>query len=66
MIIDIRQEAQEEITGIKFDDSPDYITCNGIAGSVRLKQKGRNIILCNTVDIDNLIKALQKAKELWG
>ena len=65
--IDIRENV-EEITAVRFAD-----TCRACA--VR-NDSGKGLVLIDTDskgdacfyynDIDNLIKALQKAKELWG
>jgi hypothetical protein len=65
MIIDIREGSKDEIEGIKFDSSSDYIF--GSLGSIMLHSvDGGQITLCETNEIDSLIKALQKAKEIWG
>ena len=63
-ILDIRKEQEEEITGIKFDDSPDLISFN--EGSIHFITDDEEILLCNIEDFDNFIAALHKAKELAG
>lgn len=67
-ILDIRKEQEEEITGIKFDDSCDYLTWSA-GGFVAMRSKifsSEVKTLCKVCDIDNLIAALHKAKELAG
>jgi len=66
MIIDIRKEQKEEITGIKFDDSEDYITF--AKDGVNLKSEANNSCryLTSYEDFDNFIAAIHKAKELAG
>lgn len=68
MILDIRNEQKEEITGIKFDDSNDYISWHpGYSGGGISFHYGRGKAdLCAFTDLDNFVKALYKAKELAG
>ena len=63
-ILDIRKEQEEEITGIKFDDSPDLISFN--EQSIHFITDDEEILLCNIEDFDNFIAACHKAKELAG
>lgn len=68
--LDIRSIG-EEITHIQFGDYE-----NGTAGVIRQSTNEKEIFLQNDCehvrgyvrlsDIDNLILALQKAKEMWG
>ena len=64
MILDIRKEQKEEITGIKFDDSPDIVHWD--QDGFYLKGGGEKDVrfLCFYRDFDNFIAALHKAKEL--
>lgn len=65
MYIDIR-EPQAGIDGIKFDSSKDYIY--ELDGAIRIfsNHMNQSTELVNVKDIDNLIEALKKAKEIWG
>lgn len=63
-ILDIRKEQEEEITGIKFDDSDDVIGWE--KDGIIFIQDGVTWILCLHKDVDNFITALHKAKELAG
>lgn len=65
MIIDIREEVNEEVEGIRFDDSGDLIVRRGKAVGI-VGVEGEDCPICTIEDIDNFIKALKKAKELWG
>jgi hypothetical protein len=68
---DVRKQQQEEITEIQFNDS-----FNRIVGSSGDSLNGLTLIdsngamadkyLADFDEIDNLIAALKKAKELWG
>jgi hypothetical protein len=64
MIIDIRETQDDEIEGIKFDDSGEYIF--PIGSAIYYKYGDADVPLIYFEDIDNLIAALKKAKELWG
>ena len=67
MIIDIRKEQEEEITGIKFDESPDYVCYHADSGYLAIVEGPGDIrLLCSPEDLDNFIAALYKAKELSG
>lgn len=66
-VIDIRKEKDDVVTRIEFSD---MFACNTILGS----PGGQDIVIAGETeavlvsmrDIDNLIKALEKAKELWA
>lgn len=67
--IDIRDTSEEKITQIRFSSE------DGVAIKLRLSIGGEVLLVDNIgdgnhsfdlQDIDNLIKALEKAKELWG
>ena len=66
MIIDIRDSVEEEVEGIAFDGSGDYIFVASGSFMLYSSLDSRETTLCDIGDVDNLIKALQKAKELWG
>jgi len=67
MILDIRKEQKEEITGIKFDDEADYISWSGSFLSYHPNGvDDERINLCRLKDVDNFVAALYKAKELAG
>lgn len=64
MILDIRKE-KEEITGIRFDDSPNTVRFNKLAIYFRESER-QELDLCRLEDFDNFIAACHKAKELAG
>jgi len=65
-VLDVRNEAKEEITEIKFDNSRDRIRdYNGGIGIYKDSYNER-FVLCAYEELDDLIAALKKAKELWG
>ena len=66
MEIDIRNPSDVEITKIKFADG-EYIK-RVIYGDkvIEIETAGNYSVEIYMRDIDNLIKALQKAKELWA
>ena len=67
MIYDIRGNKEEEITGIKFDNSDDILIVD--SGVLVLKRDERELEEVNLVtwkDFDNFIAACHKARELWG
>ena len=68
--IDIRETEDEQITVIRFGDPDeveelaDYIMLN-VNGDIEIRITGcANRINVYSEDVDNLIKALQKSKEL--
>ena len=65
MEIDIRNHTNEEVTEIRFGSGCyDMITLVRPGGSVLIAQGDSGEVMIE--DIDNLILALQKAKELWS
>jgi len=63
--LDIREEQQEEITEIKFDNSADVIEKS--RGHLVFRAYGEaGTSICEYDDLDNFIVACKKAKELWG
>lgn len=62
--LDIRDEEYDEITDIRFDDSSDRITWNEFG--VYFCYASGEIKMCSLENLDNLVKALYKAKELAG
>ena len=63
--LDIR-ESEEQIDKIKFDDSSDYLLRGNTSVCIYKNRMDDTVVLVNIKDIDYLILALQKAKELWG
>jgi len=65
--LDIRDKVKEEITEIKFDDSNDrLVMADAVTVGIYFDDEEKTKYLCEYADIDNMIKALKKAKELWG
>jgi len=62
MIYDIRNEEDLKVTGIRYDDSGDYIA--KINGFYIIETSAGDVRLCREADLDNFIKSLQKAKEI--
>ena len=63
--LDIRASEQDEITEIQFDRSGDRIVFNSLGITLNVcKDPGDLLVLYG--ELDNFIKACQKAKELWG
>ena len=65
--IDIRNNSDVIITQIVFaeyDDDEEIIELNN--NTVVIKDCGGSLVHIYLKDIHNLIKALQKAQELWG
>jgi len=65
--IDIRDEGGEPITQIVFagyDGDEEFLEKN--SNSVKIQDCGKAYIHVYIKDIPNLIKALQKAQELWA
>ena len=61
---DIRSEAKERpITSIRFGDNDGDLVENGAYKVYICRDDAGELMM---EDIDNLILALQKAKELWG
>lgn len=69
-MIDIRDENYDHIDRIKFSSNEGLVTCtiwNPSEGRIRFVNEVLNSDYDIDIrDIDNLIKALKKAKELWG
>lgn len=68
--LDVRQVSEEEINEIQFSAAAaDAAIIEGQAGSDCLSIVDADQDSTNTIrmrDVDNMIKALEKAKELWG
>lgn len=68
MEIDIRDDSSEEVTHIRFAHDSEEHACK-----IENRDDGFVIVDCDDISegyisstsIDNLIKALQKAKEIW-
>lgn len=70
MMIDIRDENERNVDRIKFSSNDDLVVAtvlwNSAEGRIRfLDDEGAADQTVAIEDIDNLIKALKKAKELW-
>jgi hypothetical protein len=69
-IIDIRGNPQDdtEEVGIRFDASDDFLRVSQVSYGMVLIDNGAGSprSLCDIEDIDDLIKALEKARELWA
>ena len=64
MFIDIREQ-EEEVEGIRFDNSRDLLTYK--RGLLVINKEYIGIVeLAGWGDFDNFIAALHKARELWG
>jgi len=68
--LDIRKKQDDEITGIRFDDSSDIIV-HDYGDSIGIAIVGKvsgypERFLSSYDDLDNFIAACKKAKELWG
>jgi len=61
--LDIRDE-QEKISRIEFDGSDGGLM--SWDGELYIKYTSDSYILCSMCDIDDFIRAAQKAKELWA
>jgi len=66
MILDIRDELEGEIDGVRFDESSDVIRWGELYVSIAHKDDDEVKTLCLWKDLDNFIAALLKAKELAG
>lgn len=71
MKIDIREADEKRITEIQFADNPPYyserITHNSGDGTIVFFDCASDLVTATPItDIPNLIKALEKAYELWG
>lgn len=64
MILDIREQKEEKITGIKFDSTGDTIVIDNNYLMFLGEESNRAIILCSFYQLDNFIAACKKAKEL--
>ena len=66
MEIDIRNPLDVEITKLKFADGEyiNRVSCSDMV--IEIETAGGDLVEIYMRDIDNLIKALQKAKELWA
>jgi len=64
--LDIRKNEDSDISAIQFDESDDRITGSqdGVRFSNAYSDEWNS--LCSWEDLENLIAALQKARELWG
>lgn len=64
-ILDIRNNEAGQITAIQFDESNDFLIKQSKTTLCIKKSDGQIIPLATYADLDNFIKACEKAKELW-
>lgn len=65
MQIDIREIGKNETSSILYADSGDEVIPNSF-NSCCIQDSEGDLVIVRFDDVDNLIKALQKAKELWA
>ena len=63
--IDVRDE-YNDIEGVRFDDSEDYLNLSSGRLEFYYCEGDKCLVLCDKEDIDHFIKAVEKAKEIWG
>lgn len=64
MIIDVR-DGNDTVDGVRFDDSDNHLFVTSGILCIRSSKDG-DVSLCFLDDVDHLIAAIRKAKELWG